>query len=73
MGAFSCFGVVVTAADKAAVTFQRSVRCKLKSERPEGVAGAIGKLPDGLRPPLRLRRGEISPWLPPQGEQSAEG
>ena len=32
---------------------------KLKSERLEGVAGAIGKLPDGLRPPPRVRRGEI--------------
>ena len=35
---------------------------------PEGVAGAIGKLADGLRPPPRLRRGEI-PSLPPSAEE----
>ena len=48
---------------------------KLQGKRAEGVAGAIGKLPDGLRPPPRLRRGEIplasaeakSP-LPPSAE-----
>ena len=50
--------VVVTAADRAAATCQRWVRHKPKSERAEGVAGAIGKLPDGLRPPPRLRRGD---------------
>ena len=49
---------MVTAADRAAATCQRWIRHKLKSERAEGVAGAIGKLPDGLRPPPRLRRGE---------------
>ena len=39
------------------------------------MAGAIGKLPDGLRPPPRLRRGEIlsasadaAPRLLPQKE-----
>ena len=41
------------------------------------MAGAIGKLPDGLRPPPRLRRGEIlsasadtAPRLLPQKELS---
>ena len=57
----------VTAADRAAATCQCWIRHKLKSERAEGVAGAIGKLPDGLRPPPHLRRGEI-PSLPPSAE-----
>ena len=59
MGAFSCFGVAVTAADRAAATCQRLSMIPVYKWRPEGVAGAIGKLPDGLRSPPRLRRGEI--------------
>ena len=59
MGAFSCFGVMVTAADRAAATCQRLSMIPVYKWRPEGVAGAIGKLPNGLRPPPRLRRGEI--------------
>ena len=46
------FGVVVTAADRAAATCQRWATSKLQGKRPEGVAGAIGK------PPPHLVRGE---------------
>ena len=53
LGVISYKVVVVTAADRAAVTNQRWSTHKLKSERPEGVAGAIGK------PPPRVRRREI--------------
>ena len=59
LGVISCKVVVVTAADRAAATCQRWSTTKLQGERPEGVAGAIGKLPDGLRPPPRVRRREI--------------
>ena len=44
---------------------------KLKSERPERVAGAIGKLPDGLRPPPRVRRREIPLGSLRRGSQGA--
>ena len=60
VGAIPCCLAVVTAADRAAATFQRLGTIPVNAWEPEGVAGAIGKLPDGLRPPPRLRRGEIS-------------
>ena len=50
MGAVSCFGVVVAAADRAAATCLRWATTKLQGKRAEGVAGAIGK------PPPRARR-----------------
>ena len=57
---------MVTAADRAAATCQRWVRHKFKSERAEGVAGAIGK------PPPRVRRREIpSPTSAEGGRPSA--
>ena len=65
---------MVAAADRAAATCQRWATTKLQGKRTEGVAGAIGKLPDGLRPPPRLRRGDTPastdapPWLLPQKE-----
>ena len=49
---------MVTGADRAAVTCQRLSLIPAYKREPEGVAGAIGKLPDGLRPPPRLVRGE---------------
>ena len=70
MGAFFCEWVEVTAADRAAATIQRFAPITVNKQGSEGVAGAIGKLPDGLRPPPRLRRGEIPVWLLPQKEQS---
>ena len=42
MGAFPCFGVVVTAADRAAATFQRRVSYKLGGSG-EGFQRAIAK------------------------------
>ena len=46
-----CCLAVVTAADRAAATFQRLGTIPVNKWEPEGVAGAIGKLPDGLRHP----------------------
>ena len=74
-GAVPCQSAVVTAADRAAATCQRLSPIQVYKRGPEGVAGAIGKLPDGLRPPPRLRRGEIPPpqTRSPQKAPSAEG
>ena len=73
--------VEVTAADRAAATVRRLISLLAYKWGPEGVAGAIGKLPDGLRPPPRFRRDESLPRpqtrppkrLPPQRELSVEG
>ena len=58
-GAVPCELAEVTAADRAAATNQRVAPMPVNKQGPEGVAGAIGKLPDGLRPPPRLSGGEI--------------
>ena len=68
LGAFPCLGVVVTAADRAAATCLRFAPILVNKQGPEGAAGAIRKLADGLRPSPPQRRNP--PWLLPQKELS---
>ena len=68
LGAVSCKLVMVTAADRAAVTCQRWVTTNYRKRAGEGFQRAIAKPPDGLRPLVvpagtksRLRRRSSPP------------